>query len=152
MSTTLDVIILDDDQQVAELLENILKRFYVEGSIYPFSDMNEAKTFCFNRESSLAIFVLDFYLGESTAFDFLSSIRVHYPMAPHDTVIITGRADDKIVDICVAGEIHCLLEKPIESYALRFAIQSIVSKYHGFAKKLWEDTAFARDVKRISGI
>lgn len=149
MSNTLDVIILDDDPQVSMLLHRMLEKFHTHGQVFSFSDPVEAKYLLLRHNRAVAIFVLDVFLGQLTAFDFLDQIVVHYPMAYQDTVVITGKADQNVVDMCLASGVNHLLEKPIRTYALRFAVQSIVNKYVGFAQKLWEDPAFAQDVQRI---
>ena len=90
MSAGLDVIILDDEKNIADHLGELTESFYSWGNVYAFSDILEARTFCFNRDSSLAIFVLDMFLGGQTAFDFIEAVTIHYPMAAEDSIIITG--------------------------------------------------------------
>ena len=149
MADGLDVIILDDDEQLCGMLHEMVAGFYELGEIYSFTNLVDARTFCFNRGSSLAIFVLDVFLDESSAFDFLDAIAVHFPMAPEDTVMITGAANDDVVDMCMASGVNHLLEKPIRRYALQFAIRAIAAKYQGFALKLLSDPVFAQDIEAL---
>jgi response regulator of citrate/malate metabolism len=146
MALGLDVIVLDDDPQVREVLGAMVATFYTQGQVYGFSDYLEARTFCFQRGETPAIFLLDAFLGKYTAFDFIESMAVHYPMAAEDTVIITGLASDQVVERCLALGVNHLLEKPIKPYALQLAVRSIASKYLRFAPRLSQDRAFARQV------
>lgn len=151
MTAGLDVVVLDDDPDVCQLLGQMVRSFYTQGRVYTFSDFLEARTFCFNRGPSVAIFLLDAFLGPHTAFDFIAAMAVHYPMAAEDTVVITGRADDQVVERCLALGVNHLLEKPILPYALQLAIRSIAGKYLRFAPRLGQDQAFARQVGLLVG-
>ena len=152
MPEGLDIIILDDDEQMCVLLKDMISGFYKLGGVYAFTSVSEARTFCFKRESSLGIFILDVFLGDDNAFNFLDVIRVHYPMAAEDAVIITGAAGEDVVDMCMASGVNHLLEKPIRRYALQFAIRAIASKYQGFALKLMRDPSFAQDIEEIHSL
>ena len=152
MPKGLNVVILDDDPQVCSLLEQMTRRFYTWGEVHPFTDYLEARTFCFNQESSIGIFVLDVFLGEYSAFDFIEAVSVHYPMAPQDSIVITGNASDDIVDTCVAVGVNHLLEKPIKRYAYQCAVRAIAAKYLGFAQRLMNDPAFAKEVEKLDNL
>ncbi len=149
MPEGLDVIILDDDEQMCMLLHEMISGFYKLGEVHSFTSFLDARTFCFKRESGLGIFVLDVFLDEQNAFDFLDAVNIHYPMAAEDAVIITGAASDDVVDMCMASGVNHLLEKPIRRYALQFAIRAIACKYQGFALKLMRDPGFARDIEAL---
>ncbi len=149
MSQGLDVIILDDDPLISELLKQMVSGFYRWGEIHTFADIMLAKRFCFDRGSSVAVFVLDVFLGELTAFDFIDAVKVHYPMVSEDTIIVTGDASEEVVDMCLAGDVSYLLEKPIKFYALQFAIRAIANKYLRFARHLRHDPDFAHQVEQI---
>jgi response regulator of citrate/malate metabolism len=150
MNRGLDVVILEDDPAVLGVLTAQVGRFYRHGEVRPFGDFLEARTFCFGRDSSLAIFVLDAFLGQYTAFDFLEAVAVHYPLAAEDTLVVTGRASDELVNRCMAAGVNHLLEKPIKPYALQFAIRAIASKYLRFAKQITGDAELARQVKDLT--
>ncbi len=138
-----DAIVLDDDEQVCEYLEKLIRKFYVWGKVYAFSDVDEAVNFCFSRDSNLAVFVLDVYLGGKTAFDFLAEINHQYPMAADDTIIISGKADQEVVESCMEARVNHLLEKPIRPWDFQFAVRAIVSKYQRFAPRLLNDPEYA---------
>ena len=149
MGQGLDVIILDDDEHSCDVVQKLVQSFYTWGQVHAFTDFLEARTYCFNRESGLAVFVLDVFLGEQTAFDFIEAIKVHYPLAAEDTVIITGQADEDIVDMCMAQGINHLLEKPVRRFAFQFAIRAIAGKYLRFAKQLMQDPDLATAVEGL---
>jgi CheY-like chemotaxis protein len=146
MSEHLDVIIVDDDPAVCGVITEIIKRFYVWGEVVSFTDADKAIAYCTNQESGVAIFVLDVFMGTETGFGFLDAIIDKYPMAYQDTIIMTGNASDDIVNMCIASDINYLIEKPIRSFTLQLAIRAIIAKYIKFAKKLFEDPAFAECV------
>lgn len=149
MADGLNVVIVDDDPEVCNVIYDIIKRFYTWGDVLAFTDIEEARAYCKEQPSGVAIFVLDVFMGDTTGFSFLDSILDKFPMAYEDTIIITGNASDDVVNMCIASDITYLLEKPIKSYALQLAVRAIVSKYIRFAKRLLEDPAFADDITRF---
>lgn len=149
MSDSLDVIIVDDDQIVCTVISEIVERFYTWGKVYAFTDPAEALSFCQSRETGVAVFVLDVFLGDGTGFAFLDAIADKFPMAHDDTIIITGNASDDVVNMCVASDINHLIEKPIRPYTLQLAVRAIVTKYIKFAKRLLRDPDLAESVARF---
>jgi len=146
MTTGLNVIVVDDDPAVCEVISETIKRFYTWGEVFAFTDPDDAMAFCKSRETGVAIFVMDVFLGDSIGFNFLDTILDKFPMAYQDTIVITGNASDSVVNICLASDITYLLEKPIKPYALQLAVRAIVAKYLKFAKKLLDDPFFAESV------
>ena len=149
MADGLDVIIVDDDRTICKLISTIVERFYTWGEIHSFNDTDKAESYCLGRESGVGIFVIDVYLGRKSGFEFLDAIVKNFPSAYEDAIIITGNASDEVVNKCIASNVTYLLEKPIRPYALQLAVRSIVMKYIRFAKRLMQDSAFAKDVSRI---
>ncbi len=132
MAHGLDVIIVDDDPAVCKSILSVIKKFYTWGEVIAFTDSEEAMTYCLTRDKGVAIFVLDVFMGDHTGFTFLDSIDEKFPMAHEDAIIITGKASNDVVNMCIAADITSLLEKPIKSYALQLAVSAIVSKYIKF--------------------
>ena len=149
MTGGLPVIIVDDDPAVCEVTAELVKSFYTRGKVFPFTDPDEALRFCLDRQTGVAIFILDVFLGEKTCFSFLKSVQPAFPFAPQDTIIMTGNANDEVVDMCIASDITYLLEKPVRPYALKLAVRAIVAKYVKFAKKILLDPTLADQVTRI---
>lgn len=149
MSDGLDVIIVDDDPSVCELIFKIVKSFYIWGDVISFVDVDEAIEHCLNRETGIAIFIVDVFLGGKSGFYFLDAIAEKFASAYDDAIIISGKASDDIVNMCVSSGINYLLEKPIRSYALQLAVRAIMNKYLKFARKLLQDPAFAQSVSRF---
>ncbi len=104
---------------------------------------------CRNQASGLAIFVLDVFMGDGTSFSFLDTIIDRFPMAYEDIIIVIGKANDDVVNMCIVSDITYLLEKPIKPDALQLAIRAIVTKYIKFAKRLLQDPALAENVARF---
>lgn len=138
-----DAVILDDDPQVCEAMEGLFRQFYTWGEVHAFSDFAEALDYCRELDSQTAVFVLDVYLNGPTAFDFLEAISDQYPMATDDSIIITGKADDEVVEKCIEAKVNHLLEKPVRTYAFQFAVRAILSKYQRFAPRLLNDPEYA---------
>ena len=149
MSDGLDVIVLDDDPGVGEVIAELIESFYTWGQVYYFSDPDEAITYCLNRETGVAIFVVDVFLGGLSGFYFLDAIEKKYLSVHEDTIIISGNASDDVVNMCLASNVNYLLEKPVKPYALQLAVRSITAKYLDFAKKLFEDPEFAENVAKL---
>lgn len=149
MSNGLNLIIVDDDPEVCEVITEIIQGFYTWGDVLAFTNADEATSYCRDQETGVAIFVLDVFLEDGTAFTFLDSISDKFPMAHEDSIIITGKASDDVVNICIASDITYLLEKPIRTYALQQAVRAIVSKYMKFAKKLLADPVLAESIQNF---
>ncbi len=149
MSNNLDVIVLDDDPQICSLLTELLESFYIWGEIHPFTDYQQALAYCRRKKGGIAIFILDVYLGKESAFDFLDAVSDQYAWAAEDAIIITGNASDDIVNVCISSNITYLIEKPIRSYTLKLAVRAIVDKYLVFARRILDNTHFARSVAEI---
>ncbi len=146
----LDIIILDDDESVCEITEYIIRRFYTWGDVHGFTNQDEAIEFCMNRPYGIAIFVVDFYIGGETGFKFLDSIKGKYKAVHEDAIIITGAADNDIVELCLTNDVNYLLEKPIQKFALQLAVRAIATKYLRFASIMQEDPEFVSWVNSIS--
>jgi DNA-binding NtrC family response regulator len=149
MSEGLDVIIVDDNKSLCTILAETIKRFYVWGDIKTFTKVDEAVAYCLSRESSIAIFVLDVFIGEQSGFAVLDAIKEKFTSAPEDTIIMTGNASEDVVNMCVASDITHLLEKPIKPYELQLAVRAIVAKYMKFARKVLHDPDFAALVAKF---
>ena len=149
MPDSLNVIIIDDDPGICKVISKIVKRFYTWGEVLTFMDVDEATSYCQSQELGVAIFVLDVFMGDSTGFSFLDGIVDKFPMAYEDTIIITGSANDDVVNMCLASDITYLLEKPIKAYTLQLAIKAIVAKYIRFAKRILNDPDLAENIARF---
>jgi CheY-like chemotaxis protein len=97
----------------------------------------------------VAIFVVDVFLGGLSGFYFLDAIEKKFATAYEDAIMISGNASDDVVNMCLASNVNYLLEKPLKPYALQLAVRAITAKYLEFAKKLREDSGFARNVARL---
>ena len=146
MPDGLNVIVVDDNKEVCQGVYDIIKRFYTWGEVITFTDVEEAIAYCKSQKSSVAIFVVDVFLNNSTGFIFLDSIAGRYPMAYEDAIMMSGNASDDVVNMCVAANIAYLLEKPVKAYALQLAVRAIVNKYINFAKRLLETPELAEDI------
>ncbi|MDY6855533.1 MAG: response regulator [Thermodesulfobacteriota bacterium] len=149
MSDGLDVIIVDDDSIICEVVSEIITGFYTWGDVIYFTDVDDAISYCLNRDLGVAIFVVDVFLKGKSGFSFLDIIEKKFPTVYEDTVMITGNANDDVVNMCVASDVNHLLEKPIKAYALQLAVRSIVSKYLKFTKRLLQNPAFADSVSKF---
>jgi DNA-binding NtrC family response regulator len=149
MSEGLDVIIVDDDKNLCTVTAETIKRFYSWGDVIAFNDVDEAKAYCMSQDTSIAIFVLDVFLGEQSGFAFLDAVKEKYSSAPEDTIIITGHASEDVVNMCVASDVTHLLEKPVKPYELQLAVRAIVAKYMKFARKVLHDPEFAALVAKF---
>ncbi len=149
MPEGLDVIIVDDDPDVCEIVSATIKRFYTWGKVLSFTDSEAATAYCYGRDIGVAIFVVDVYLGGASGFYFLDAIEKKFPTAHSDAIIITGNANDDVVNMCVASDVNHLLEKPIKPYALQLAVRAIAEKYLKFAQRLFKDPEFAKSISHF---
>lgn len=146
MSTGLDIIIIDADVRVANLTSKTVKRFYTWGKVFVFTDINKAINHCLNRNIGVGIFIVDVFLNGASGFFFLDAIGEKFPAACEDTIMVTEKANDDVVNMCVASRVKYLLEKPIKPYTLQLAVKAITARYLEFAKKLLNDPSLAETV------
>jgi len=149
MTDGLDVIIVDDDPDIREMPYITVERFYTWGDVIAFTDSDEAISYCLGREIGVAIFIINVFLKDKSGFFFLDAIEPRFTTSHSDAILITGSASDDVVDMCVASEVHYLLEKPVKPYALQLAVRAIAEKYLKFAKLILKDTAFARNISNF---
>jgi DNA-binding NtrC family response regulator len=149
MHNGLDVIIVDDEPGICEVISEIVNKFYIWGDVLTFIDVDEAIDYCLNRETGIAVFIVDVFLGGTSGFYFLDAIGEKFISAHNDAIVITGKASDDIVNMCIASNISYLLEKPISPYALQLSVRAIAMKYLKFARKLLKDPVFASSVAVI---
>lgn len=151
MSDGLDVIVLDDDAGISQVLKELIESFYTWGDVVCFSNADKAMAHCLARESGVAIFVVDVFLKGLSGFFFLDSIESKFPAAHEDAIIISGKASEDVVNMCLASNVTYLLEKPVKPYALQMAVRAITSKYLAFAKRLLRDPSLAGSIARLEG-
>ncbi len=149
MADGLDVVVLDDDPGISQVLKELIESFYSWGKVVAFSDAEKAIQWCLKREVGLGIFVVDVFLKGMSGFSFLESIEPKFPAAHQDAIVISGRASDDVVDMCLASKVTYLLEKPVRPYALQLAVRAVTGKYLDFAKKLLRDPALAKSISRL---
>lgn len=149
MANGLDVIIVDDDPLVCDVIASIVRRFYTWGEVIAFTNSEEAYQYCMRRDVGVSIFIVDVFLGGASGFLFLDSIEERFPTAHSDAVIITGNASDDIVNMCIASDVNHLIEKPVKPYALQLAVRAIAEKYLKFAKRLFQDPEYARNISEF---
>jgi response regulator of citrate/malate metabolism len=144
MSDGLDIIIVDDDSSVCQMVSEIINSFYTWGDVIGFSDVDEALSYCKGCDIGVGIFVVDIFLAGRNGFDFLKTIEGTFPSLYEDTIIITGNANEDLVNRCISSHVNYLLEKPIMPFALQHAVRAITMKYLTFAKRLLETPVFAQ--------
>ena len=149
MSEGLDVIIVDDDPGVCQVTRETVKRFYRWGDVISLTNVDEAIAYCLERETGVAIFIVDIFLGGKSGFYFLDAISEKFVTVYDDAILITGNASDDVVNMCIASEVNYLLEKPVRPYALQLAVRAITTKYLKFAKKILQDQDFARNISQF---
>jgi hypothetical protein len=58
----------------------------------------------------------------------LDAIDEKYPTAHEDAIIISGNANDDVVNMCLASNVNYLLEKPVKPYACCMRLWQISKK------------------------
>lgn len=149
MGQGLDVIIVEEDPAVCDMLSENISRFFTWGDIVTFTDAAAAARYCLKRDTGIAIFIVDIFLGGESGFSFLDEVAPQYPLLYGDTIMLAGSASDEIVDMCLASDINYLLEKPIRPYALQMAVSAIAWKYVKFTQRLMENPEFLRTCKGL---
>jgi DNA-binding NarL/FixJ family response regulator len=150
MSDGLDVIVLDDDPGISHVLKELIETFYTWGEVICFSQAEKAIDDCLKRDTGVAIFVVDVFLKKGmSGFFFLDSIENKFPSVHEDAIMISGKASEDVVDMCLASNVTYLLEKPVKPYALQLAVRAITAKYLNFAKKLLRDPSLAQSISRL---
>jgi DNA-binding NtrC family response regulator len=149
MAEGLDVVVLDDDPGISQVLKEMIEAFYTWGKVVAFSDAEKAIAWCLKRDVGLGIFVVDVFLKGMSGFFFLDSIESKFSSAHKDAILISGKASEDVVDMCLASNVTYLIEKPLKPYTLQLAVRAVTSKYLDFAKKLLRDPILAKTIIRL---
>jgi response regulator of citrate/malate metabolism len=149
MSEGLSVMVLDNDPAVSHVLKEMIEQFYSWGNVVAFSRAEAAMDWCFKQDVGLGIFVVDVFLKGMSGFLFLDSIEHKFPSAHQDAILISSKASEDVVDMCLASRVNYLLDKPVQPYALQFAVRAITAKYLDYAKRLMHHPAVAKSVSRL---
>jgi DNA-binding NarL/FixJ family response regulator len=149
MAEGLDVVVLDDDPGISQVLREMIETFYTWGKVVAFSDAEKAIAWCLKRDVGLGIFVVDVFLKGMSGFFFLDSIESKFASAHGDAILISGKASEDVVDMCLASNVTYLIEKPLKPYTLQLAVRAVAAKYLDFAKKLLRDPILAKTIVRL---
>ncbi|MCI0482347.1 MAG: PAS domain S-box protein, partial [Candidatus Dadabacteria bacterium] len=129
----LKVLIVDDDRPVLDFLSEMLSE---EGFItIPFTEPDRALEYIAGG-NEVNVMILDIFLGETTAFDLLKSIKEQSAGADIPVIFITGKAISDQETARLEGITHSLLdESRLTSQEVLRQIEKTVEGIRGVIKK-----------------
>jgi FixJ family two-component response regulator len=116
------VIVVDDDFQVREALESLLRS--AEFSVVTYSSADSALTSPFLAEASCLI--TDIRMPGMPGLELQRLIKHEHPELP--AIIITGHDDEQTRQSALSGGATAVLYKPIDSDELLRALHSAIAR------------------------
>ncbi|MFT6897226.1 MAG: two-component system chemotaxis response regulator CheY [Paraglaciecola sp.] len=111
--STINVLIIDDDEITLTLLENIVKEL-VTGNIFVFSNSIKAKAFLHSREAaSVGLVICDWQMPSVTGIHILETLRDNYASCPF--LMITVNPTKDLVNDAIRLSVTDFMVKPFSS-------------------------------------
>ena len=123
MEKKLSILLVDDEAIVGNRLKPALTKIGYD--VEAFEDPKDAMLRLDEKEFDIVI--TDIMMSEVNGIQLLEFVQSKNERTK--VIMITGYASEDVVNRCVASDVHHLLEKPIEPYALQLALRAIVAKY-----------------------
>ena len=124
-----DILILDDEKEIADLIEVYLKN--ENYNVYKFYDSKEALKLLENREFDMAI--LDVMLPDIDGFTICNKIREKYN---YPIIMLTAKIDDisKIQGLSIGADDY--ITKPFNPLEVVARVKSALRRYHKYNKEI----------------
>ncbi len=133
----LRVLICDDEQSICMLLEDILRRFGHEAVSYQDGPGALARV----EQEEFDLFFLDIRMPGMDGTQVMQRIRELRPGAK--CVMITGYAQDELMEKCIQGGAHACMAKPFSLLSLKKLLEEVESRGGEEARSRGVETATA---------
>jgi CheY-like chemotaxis protein len=132
MTTPVTIIMIEDDEGHARLIERNIRRSGVNNDIIPFSNGTEAVNYLFGSDGSgqthkgrALLILLDLNLPDMTGIDILRQIRENKILKSTPVVVLTTTDDSQEIKRCYELGCNVYITKPVNYESFANAIRQL---------------------------
>ena len=132
MKTPVTIIMIEDDEGHARLIERNIRRSDVNNQIIPFSNGTEAVRYLFGRDGSgserngqALLILLDLNLPDMTGIEILRRVKANKYLKCAPVVILTTTDDSQEIKRCYELGCNVYIVKPVNYESFANAIRQL---------------------------
>lgn len=132
MKTPVTIIMIEDDEGHARLIERNIRRSDVNNQIIPFSNGTEAVRYLFGRDGSgserngqALLILLDLNLPDMTGIEILRQVKANKYLKCAPVVILTTTDDSQEIKRCYELGCNVYIVKPVNYESFANAIRQL---------------------------
>lgn len=132
MSNPVTIIMIEDDEGHARLIERNIRRSGVNNEIIPFSNGTEATKYLFGSDGSglghkgrALLILLDLNLPDMTGIDILRQIKENKYLKSSPVVVLTTTDDSQEIKRCYELGCNVYITKPVNYDSFANAIRQL---------------------------
>lgn len=132
MSNPVTIIMIEDDEGHARLIERNIRRSGVNNEIIPFSNGTEATKYLFGSDGSglghkgrALLILLDLNLPDMTGIDILRQIKQNKYLKSSPVVVLTTTDDSQEIKRCYELGCNVYITKPVNYDSFANAIRQL---------------------------
>ncbi|MCC8956362.1 response regulator [Bradyrhizobium sp. Pear77] len=132
MSDPVTIIMIEDDEGHARLIERNIRRSGVNNEIIPFTNGTEAVTYLFGKDGSAVereghalLILLDLNLPDMTGIDILKRVKENKHLKSTPVVVLTTTDDSQEIKRCYELGCNVYITKPVNYESFANAIRQL---------------------------
>ena len=132
MSNPVTIIMIEDDEGHARLIERNIRRSGVNNEIVPFTNGTEAVNYLFGqdgtgslRKGEALLILLDLNLPDMTGIDILRRVKENKYLKPIPIVVLTTADDSHEIKRCYELGCNVYITKPVNYESFANAIRQL---------------------------
>jgi CheY-like chemotaxis protein len=132
MSDPVTIIMIEDDEGHARLIERNIRRSGVNNEIVPFTNGTEAVHYLFGKDGSAVerkgqalLILLDLNLPDMTGIDILKRVKENKHLKATPVVVLTTTDDSHEIKRCYELGCNVYITKPVNSESFANAIRQL---------------------------
>jgi CheY-like chemotaxis protein len=132
MNTPVTIIMIEDDEGHARLIERNIRRSGVNNEIVPFTNGTDAMNYLFGtdgsgqaRKGQALLILLDLNLPDMTGIDILRQIKENKSLKSAPVVVLTTTDDSQEIKRCYELGCNVYITKPVNYESFANAIRQL---------------------------
>ena len=132
MSNPVTIIMVEDDEGHARLIERNIRRSGVNNEIIPFTNGTAATSYLFGKDGTGAehkghamLILLDLNLPDMTGIDILKRVKENKYLKPTPVVVLTTTDDSQEIKRCYELGCNVYITKPVNYESFANAIRQL---------------------------
>jgi CheY-like chemotaxis protein len=132
MTTPVTIVMIEDDEGHARLIERNIRRSGVNNEIKPFTDGTSAVTYLFGKDGSgiehkghALLILLDLNLPDMTGIEILRQVKENRYLKSTPVVVLTTTDDSQEIKRCYELGCNVYITKPVNYESFANAIRQL---------------------------